>query len=250
MFTINQQPYINLEPYIDIEGLQKIQKNIILGIAKSMDKIADSGCRQHNLYPNEFQKNKLSLPSLSSRKTLEDPNNPNYEFYKELKFDMRKCKMFNRYAHDCLQMGQTLQLRAQADGEFQNKGLASACMETESYKNFPLLTKWINELTIFSSIGRIIFFFNAPNEPHAIHKDEYFGVPEQFVLININPYRKDFFIIDDQGNEIIVKSKACVFDPRNYHGTRGKDFYSWSLRIDGVFDKSWLEQANLSNHFK
>ena len=79
MFTINNQPYIDLDPYIDIAKLYEIEKSIALGIAKSTDKISDAGCMKKNFYPNEFQKDKKSLLDLSLIKEITNPANENYE---------------------------------------------------------------------------------------------------------------------------------------------------------------------------
>jgi hypothetical protein len=147
-------------------------------------------------------------------------------------------------------MGQSLNIRGFVQqGNMQEKSSSIHTMEAPAYKNFPELTEWVYNLKIFKEIGRIVLFFNAPKEPHSIHKDKYVGFPDNFMLVNLDLDRKDIFILDDQGNRHVVTSRAFVFDPRNYHGTVGKDYYSWTLRIDGKFNELWAESIGLREHF-
>lgn len=248
-YTINNKPFISLDAYIDIAGLKAIEKNITLGIVKSKNNIGDAGAGKVNFYPSAIQNKSMSLQDISWDEVIRDPAHPYYEQYKELKFDNTACRMFNRYMFDTIQMGQSLSLRTYKTKQFQLKDSAEHCFDCPSIVNFPELMSWIKNLTIFQEIGRIIFFFNSPYDKHAVHKDHFFGSKEQFILINLNPEKKEFFILHDNGEKLIVDSKAVVFDPRNYHGTEGKEYYGWTLRIDGKFNKDWLQTTDLLGHY-
>lgn len=250
MHLINNQIYIDLETHLDMTGLQDIEKDIHLGIVKSKHEIWDGGAAKNNFYQNEYQHDKKSLLDSGWPEIINSPRHINYEYYKKLNFDPYKCRMFNRYDGEYLQMGQALELRTYPTKQFHLKGQADACTNTPSAKNFPELLKWIYNIHIFKEIGRILFFFNSPFDKHAIHKDNYEGSTENFILINLHPERKEFFIMDDDGKEHITTSRALVFNPRNYHGTRGKEYYSWSLRIDGTFDESFCRSIGIWDHFK
>jgi len=247
MFLINEKMYINLEDQIDLLALEAIKKDIVLGITKSKQFHRDTGAGGANCYNQ-------SIPSIldySWDKILRDPANPHYEYYKELDFVRKDCLTFIRYVEKTQQMGQSISLRNLIQqGNIKEKGSAIHTEELPAFNNFPKLTEWIYNLNIFDEIGRIVMFLNSPKEPHSIHKDTYVGWPDNFILINLDPDRKDIFILDDTGSKHVVTSKAFVFDPRNYHGTVGKDYYSWTLRIDGKFNKEWAESLGLWEHFK
>lgn len=246
---ISNNPFISLDNHIDITGLKSIEKNIVLGIVKSKNNITDAGAAKANFYPSEIQIKSQSLQDISWPEQVKNPNQLYYEQYKELNFDNAACRMFNRYMYNTIQMGQALSLRTHLPKQFLLKDSAEHCFDTNSIKNFPELMDWIQNLTIFKEIGRIIFFFNAPYDKHAVHKDHNYGIREQFILINLNPERKEFFILDEAGEKLVVENNVILFDPRNYHGTEGKTYYGWTLRIDGKFNVDWLKSMNLFNHY-
>lgn len=250
MHLINNKLFVNLTEQVDINGLKNIEKDIVLGIVKSRVAIKEAGASKKNFYPSAKQMASLSLLDLGWNEQIRDPKNPLYEYYKQLDFNMDNCKMFTKYILPTIQMGTCLELRSYPTKMFHLKDSAEHCFDTPSMSNFPELKKWIYKQTIFKEIGRIIFFFNSPHEQHTIHRDHHFGTPEQFVLINLQPERKEFFIIHEDGSETVVPDNVILFDPRNYHGTRGLDHYSWTMRIDCKFNEDWLRSAGLSDHFK
>ena len=113
---------------------------------------------------------------------------------------------------------------------------------------FYKLRNWINNCKAFDSFGRIIFWRNQAFQPGAIHRDTYLGSPDTFILINLDLDRKVIFVLDDDGKEIPITSRAFIFDPRNWHGTRGLEHAGWTLRIDGIFNPEWVAQVGLTEY--
>ena len=248
-YSINNQPYLDLEAHIPFQELLDMEKDIMVSIAKSRREIIDGGAAGHNTYKNDYQRDKVSLQDISWPKVLRDPANPNYKYYEALNFDEFDCRFFNKYTHDTTQLGQILEIRSFRPGNYHLKHLAAKCGNLPWYDNFPQFTKWIYNLKIFSQIGKIMFVFNSPNEPQVIHRDQHVGHCDNFLLLNLHPERKEFFVLDDAENEHVIKSRAFVFDTRTYHGTRGLSNYGWTVRIDGVFNKEWLRTIGLEQHF-
>jgi len=249
MYTINNLPYLDLSSHVDLQGLELIEKDIIFGIVKSRGFISEGCANTKNCYDQAIP----SLLMTQWKDYLQDPSNPNYQYYKELQFVVRDCLMFNRYVGKYQQMGQVLYLRNTVDNGrhgIWSKSYSDGCSDRPGYANFPALREWINNCKIFDEIGRILFFFNAPGEPHSIHKDTFTGHPDHFILINLNTDRKTVFVLDNDGTRHTLDSKVSVFDVRNYHGSEGKDFYSWTLRIDGIYNKEWAESIGIWDHFK
>lgn len=249
-YSINERPYLDLEPYIPFQELLDIEKDITVSITKCRKDMVDGTAAGNNAYKNDYQKNKISLQDISWPKVLSDPNNPNYKYYKALNFDEFDCRFFNKFTFDTVQLGQILELRSFRPGNYHLKHLASRCGNLPSFKNFPEFTKWAYNLKIFTQIGRIMFVFNSPGEPQVIHRDHHVGHCDNFLLLNLRPERKQFFLLDDDGTEHVISSRAFVFDTRTYHGTRGLTNYGWTVRIDGVFDQQWLKTLGLDEHFK
>ena len=243
MHLINNQPYVDVENHINFNEFKALDLHIALGFAKCKSMIRDDGCAFHN----QFDK---SLKSIVDLQDIKDENGKYYYYFRELNFDTALCRMFMRYTGEYTQMGQLLSLRTFDGNQIQYKSSDVECYDTRASQHFKPLMHWINKLEAFDHIGRIVFFFNAPKEPHTIHRDTYLGSPDEFILLNLHPNRKNIFILDDDGNRISVPSRAFIFDPRNYHGTVGGDFYSWSLRIDGKFKDEWLDKVGIKSYYR
>ena len=244
MYLINNQQYVDVEPYIDFNEFKALDMHIAVGFAKTIAMRQEAGVAFANQYDQTFK----SIQNES--KDLENPDGKYYYYFRELNFDRNKCRTFLKYTGECIQMGQILQLRTYDGDQIQFKGVADECYDTRAAQHFKPLMYWINKLDAFDTIGRVAFFFNAPGEPHAVHKDYYTGSPDEYILFNLHLDRKHLFILDDEGNKTFVKSRAFIFDPRNYHGTIGGDFYSWTLRIDGRFNDEWLDKVGVKSYYR
>jgi hypothetical protein len=247
MHLINNQPWVDLESHIDLQGLLDIKKDIVLGMVKSKLYWQPGSADTSNfLNPNP--------PSLTSQcwpEKIRDPKNPHYEYYKELGFNLTDCLNFSRYYDRYSDMGDLLCLRVWSrPQDIIYKFSAEHCKDTPAYNYFPSLKKWIDSCTAFKEIGRIILWRNQAGQPGAIHRDTYLGSPDTFILFNLDVDRKTLFILDDEGKEIPITSQAFIFDPRNWHGTRGLDYAGWTLRIDGVFNDEWLAKTGLTDYVK
>jgi hypothetical protein len=249
MYLISNQPFVDLTSHIDFLGLEAIKKDLIYGIVKNKDSWAQGAASTHNLY----HKGEVSLIDPTWPKVMQDPTNPDHEYFKKLNYNRADCMMFARYTGDYTQMGQNVWLRKPYDTGpkgILNKCSAEGCYDTPAYNDFPMLKEWLENQNIFSEIGRINFFLSAPGEPGQLHKDAWLGFPDNFILINLDPTRKEIYMLDDSGNKIIINSPAFTFDTRNWHGTVGGKYYSWSLRLEGMFSKEWAESVGIWDTFK
>jgi hypothetical protein len=249
MHLINNQPFFDLTEHIDFAGLEAIKKDLIYGIVKNRASWGQGAASTHNLY----NKGEKSLIDPTWPKVMQDPSNPDHEYFKKLNYDRADCMMFARYTGDYTQMGQIVWLRKPYDtgpGGILNKCYAAGCYDTPLYEDFPTLRAWLEKQNIFSEIGRINFFLSAPGEPGQLHKDAWIGFPDNFILINLDPSRKEIYILDDNHNKVIVDSPAFTFDTRNWHGTVGGKYYSWTLRLEGMFSKEWAESVGIWETFK
>jgi hypothetical protein len=245
MHLINNQPYIDLSPYVDLQGLIDIKKDIVLGMVKSKGYWQPGSADTSNLL------NPIP-PSLTSQcwpEKLRNPENTHYEYYKALDFNYSDCLNFTRYIDKYQDMGDLLSLRTwKKPQDIIYKFSAEHCHDTLAFNNFTKLREWIDRCQAFDGYGRILFWRNQAGQPGVIHKDTYLGSPDTFILINLDIDRKTLFLLDDNKEEIEIKSQVCIFDPRNWHGTRGLGYSGWTLRIDGVFNANWLKLTGLEDY--
>jgi hypothetical protein len=248
MYLIKNNHYFDLAPYVNMKELERIYPKIALGIVRAGQAgyIKDSGAEYENFLNKQFP----SITNVSESSFVRDTENPYYKYYEYLKFDLPACRTFNKYVMDVSMMGQLLILRGYGHAGIYNKHIADVNYDYPAYSFFPALKKWIDNLKIFDSVGRVIFWFNAAGEPASVHRDTFLGYPDHFLLVNLRPERKDLFVVNPETNEeMVIPTKAYVFDTRNYHGTRGKDFSGFTFRIDGVYNKEWAESVGIWDHF-
>lgn len=246
MYTITSLPYIDLSEYVDLLGINLIKNDIIVGIVKSRELITEGGASTYNCYNKTMHSIIDVMHNARSPFYIHNEYGINYEFYKKLNFVPRDCTMFAKYSGAYQQMGQVLFLRNTE--LITNKSLPS-CYDTPAYINFNSLKEWITNCQAFDEIGRILIFLNSPNEVHSIHRDTFTGRPDNFIIINLDPTKKELSVYGDNNVKHVIDCKVSVFDIRNYHGTVGGDHPSWTLRIDGKFNKKWAESAGIWSHF-
>lgn len=258
MYLINEKLYIDLSSQVDLAGLESIEKDIVLGLVKSKKYLKDSGAAFKNCYDK-------SLPCVQDaifvdNDKLSNPAHPLHSYYKQLNFFEADMLMFTRYLSAYQGMGQVLTLRSFTPTAYDKfgkvpwitlKGEADAYYNQPYYiEHFTTLKKWIDNLTIFDSIGRILFFINAPGEKHSIHKDTFVGHVDNFILINLSLDRKNLFVFDETtGEKHTIDAKVSVFDPRNWHGSESTS-HTWTLRIDGKFNPEWARSQKFWRYFK
>jgi len=116
--------------------------------------------------------------------------------------------------------------------------------ETENFKLFPSIKRFLEVNNIFISYGRVIFFIQDHLLSIPSHRDS--GVfetnlslqPPEFIWLSLCK-KKQLYILDAQGIKHYVKSNAAWFNSGDVHGADPTSTMTWSLRIDGIFTEQW-----------
>lgn len=122
------------------------------------------------------------------------------------------------------------------DGTFWSKG--------ENAKYFPSLFNWIQNLHIFDSTGRIIFFIQLQNANTPPHRDEDIkAIPKNY------PTHREFIWLTSPSNPktLLVNgvqtSNVVWFNSYEIHETLPSDKVKCSLRIDGKFNEQFKKKV-------
>lgn len=118
--------------------------------------------------------------------------------------------------------------------------------ETESYKNFPELIKWINNSNIFTETGRILFFIQLIGTQTPPHIDmDLSKAPLEYQK------RTEFIWLTDPNNpkQLLVNGKPAGnfawFDNFKTHETLPTTTTKFSLRIDGKFTEEFKKKLGI-----
>jgi hypothetical protein len=153
--------------------------------------------------------------------------------------------------YDVVALNEAIHLRTVRNADYFNKHKEAYCVDTPAFKFFNFLKVWLEKQEIFSEYGRVVFFINEPGVHSIKHRDYPDGVSrrDQFIWISLDG-RKNFWVWDDENKtQHNITSRAALFDNADWHGSDRCDYTGWSLRIDGVFSKSFLEKTGLGDHY-
>jgi len=133
---------------------------------------------------------------------------------------------------------------------YEGQELAGALHQTLKDQSAPghaRVKSFVENGHIFSEIGRVVVFFNDQHQFCLVHRDHnQFNVvenPDEFVWFNVFPDRKRFYVLDGEtGEKHYFDNHAIWFDTANWHGSDPCAFAAFTIRVDGVFTKTWRKK--------
>lgn len=144
--------------------------------------------------------------------------------------------------------------RVESTGVF-NKAVAKDCHWTDDAVHFPKLIQFIETLP-FESIGRVVIFMTEANNktvPHfdVLTEEQRAAKPhDDFIWFSTKKASKGVYVLDDDTRELHFPdpTKRFVwFNEMDFHGTDAVSHFSFSIRIDGVFNKELKDFINAGN---
>jgi hypothetical protein len=110
-------------------------------------------------------------------------------------------------------------------------------------ERFPRTVELVRGLP-FREIGRVVIFGLLPNDHAPAHRDSEPGRALSIAQsISLDPRgTKRFYLTDvDHEREHDVEARAYWFNDMDYHGVHADPFFRYSIRVDGVFQPSFLK---------
>jgi hypothetical protein len=114
---------------------------------------------------------------------------------------------------------------------------------SEAECHFPETVAFIRSLP-FREIGRCVLFGLQSHAHATVHRDT---VPGEWVKhsLTLSPRGdKRFFLEDEAGVPLYVQSQAYWFNDMDWHGVSASPHFQYSIRIDGVYEESFLEKVH------
>ena len=114
----------------------------------------------------------------------------------------------------------------------------------ETRRLFPRTVAFIETLP-FEEIGRCVLFGIEANDHAPAHRDSEPGKTLAIAQsISFDPRgNKRFYVCDPSGgNKTVVETPIYWFNDMDYHGVEPDPFFRYSIRVDGVFENSFVER--------
>lgn len=119
--------------------------------------------------------------------------------------------------------------------------------DTEHAEQVPVTMEFLRELPL-KGLGRVTVYHTLPGMSVPAHRDfaEHPGFNSQFIWLN--PFRKPFYVLNGQGEKCMVETRAAIFNPNDFHGMDVTWKSAFSIRVDGFWNKSLIQEAGLADY--
>ena len=256
------RPYIDLEPFFDLSQLSEIHEEICRGLCdvetsytggslKWMevaapwvmdDGYADLGSVIERMTRSEFAR----FVELADDPTVFDLGRKSeYRFGDETEHPLNRRQMqYLKYRYGVYFPWKVVyHLLENEKWEDKHSG-TDKDFEPEAREIFPKTVRFIENLP-FTEIGRCLIFGLEANDHATLHRDSEPGRELSIAQsITISPAgNKRFYLCDAEGESYTpVKRRMYWFNDMDYHGVEPDPFFRYSIRVDGVFERSFLER--------
>lgn len=237
MYLINNQATVDFAQCVDVQSLNNLKPYLDYAVVKS----------SHNMTPSRYYKSQfLNQKYLGINDVVN--NVYDYEFINDLK-NTDLFASWLRFNQDLIYGQQSIQIRYPK--EWHTKHLSDQVIDTDNVKYWKPFFDWIKEQNIFQEYGRVVIFLNEPGTETPIHRDSPDPTRrDEFIWISLGNRKKMFAYDDEKNIKHYLTTPIGTFDATNYHGADAGELSSWSLRVDGIFSKEFLDKTGLYNHYR
>ena len=256
------QPYLDLRPHIDTSSFGALDREISLGLCelspsytggslKSLgvvapwvdaDPYADLGHVISSFSREEF----ADFVALAEEPgDFELARQADYDFGDETDHPLSRRQMrFLKYRHGVYFPWQVCYHFLENQRWEDKHSAAGKAFEPEAEQLFPQTLAFIRSLP-FTGIGRAVLFGLDANDHAPAHRDSEPGSSlEVAQSISFAPRGNKRFYVCDPENErhSIVQAPIYWFNDMDYHGVEADPFFRYSIRVDGVFERSFVKR--------
>lgn len=241
MKLINNKPFVNLEEHLDMDSFSKLEDRISYVLAKHSDSFKTSSTPQQTLYDR--------TQSIFVNKMIEYKNDPDLA-----KLSNKQLEWYSKL-NSAVTLGNSLVIRTKPGypATYSIKHLDRFTVDEPWAPDFEFILEWVRNQRCFNEFGRVIFWINEPNQKTAWHRDytdDTLYKKDPFIWLTGKNKKTLLLKNPSTGEDFASSSRALTFNSTNPHCSLGNELYtSWSLRIDGVFNKEWANKAGIAEYF-
>jgi len=229
--------FLYLDEFIKTEiDWEKLHADICFGLSQSKweKKFVSSGVHK------EWEKKEITPYMRNSAQNLTDYELSYYNNCTTIDEKLKYIMSLKEIPHPFWVIFIKNNIRTESTGLI-NKAKESDCQWTDNAKYFKSLINVINNMP-FDSIGRVMIFMTEANNltvPHYDGRYQYDRPSDDFIWFTTKPNTKKIYVMDSESLEKFYpdENKRFIwFNEMDYHGTDPVNHYSFSIRIDGVFN--------------
>ncbi|MET0595880.1 MAG: hypothetical protein ABW133_24485 [Polyangiaceae bacterium] len=258
------RPYVDLEPFLDLEPLGAIHDEVCLALAELPSTYTGGSHRSMGIMPESRRGEALvdygeAIAAMSDRdfatfrSLADDPSAIDVERRRELTFGEEREVPLSRRQMLWLKVRFGVYFPWKVFVELIPSRSWSDKAEPKEFTSraksfFPKTVEFARKLP-FSHIGRCNIMGLEAHDHGTVHRD---GVPEERRVAGLAP---DHFIVlcpaankrlylfsDVSGEKFTIDKRAYWFNDNDYHGVASAPFFRYSIRVDGVFEETFLRR--------
>lgn len=142
-----------------------------------------------------------------------------------------------------------------ANDKWEDKHSGAGKTFSEEARNvFPKTIAFIESLP-FTEIGRAVLFGVMPNDHAPAHRDTEPGKalavsqsisfePSRGSPLAGDRHKRFYLLAPDGSNETVVEAPIYWFNDMDWHGVHPDPYFRYSVRVDGVFERSFLSRLS------
>ena len=235
MFKFNGEPIFDMSQIVSPEKLSEIDREIVVGLAKTKNAFLSVGHEltrgdaELSLYDHSFKdvgiaESELEPWELESMKSM--------TYSQQQKF-LRYAKGAYHPWSVCVPLTPNSSWLFKMETE--NKAPTAEALEL-----FPKTLEFAYSLPIFKAIGRICIFGVDPGQHVTCHRDfdpEQWQINDELLMLSPRGSKK-FYVYDPSTkmkHYVSPNVKAYIFHDLNYHGADSLPYFTYTLRIDGLY---------------
>jgi len=255
------RPYVDLAPFVDTACFAKLDLEIVLGLStvdvsstggslKWMNVVApwvhDDGYVDYGKVIEGFSRDEFStFVSLARDPCSFDPDRRTaYQFGDETDHPLtQEQARYLKYRYGVYFPWKTCyHLLANDRWDDKHSGKGKSFSE-EARAVFPETVAFVQSLP-FREIGRVVIFGVEAHDHAPAHRDSEPGESLQIAQsISFDPRgTKRFYLVSpDRSSTTTVTAPIYWFNDMDYHGVHPDPFFRYSVRVDGVFEPSFVK---------
>jgi len=254
------RPYLDLEPHLDLSTLPEIHEEICLGLAQVPVAYTGGSHRAMGIMPESredeafvdygevlakmSERERAVFVSLADHVPSSDPSDA-LEFGEEREHCLsRRQMLFLKYRYG-VYFPWKVYYEMIPNKYWDEKSSSTGKQFTREARTFfPKTVAFVKSLP-FVEVGRCNIMGLEAHDHGTVHRDGDPKVKETIDhFISFCPNGdKHVFLWDDAGRrEVRVESRAYWFNDSDYHGVERAPFFRYSIRVDGVFEPSFLAE--------
>ncbi len=258
------KPFLNLEEYIDPELLLAVDDEITSALAEvdvgytggshkwmgivppslAQDDYADYGQVLGSMSDDDYVRF-LALSDTPYRYRIEE--RAQYKFGEEQDHPLsRRQMLFLKYKFGVYFPWKIFYQFIPVEYWNEKSSGEGKSIKREARHRFPLTCAFVESLP-FKEMGRCNLMGLEANDHGTVHRD---GDPREktevdhFISIAPRGHKRLFLWDEDERASTPVDARAYWFNDSDYHGVAPAPFFQYSLRVDGVFEPSFLEEIS------